>query len=315
MDDIELERNHSFQQNTIDNFDLNVSSSRLFPNNFNSTIEELIEKSLSISHVNIRSLYKNFDSLQELYEENFKNKFKLIGLSEIWNVKDIDHFRIPGYNLEIQCRAKQRGGGVGAYIHSSLNYSRINNISLINAESIWLKLNLMNQTIIMGVVYRKPGTNFEEFKQEFEFVLQNLNLDKKLTIIMGDFNVDLTSDEEKSRELIRLTESYGLVQLIKTATRVTNTSSTLIDHIYTRIFRRIVLSQDVLRPVYRTTFQLMLYWKILISNLLKKWCDDYEISGIIQRIPFVMIYQLPNGKKFINVLILMKLMNYFILYS
>ena len=235
MDDIELERNHSFQQNTIDNFDLNVSSSRLFPNNFNSTIEELIEKSLSISHVNIRSLYKNFDSLQELYEENFKNKFKLIGLSEIWNVKDIDHFRIPGYNLEIQCRAKQRGGGVGAYIHSSLNYSRINNISLINAESIWLKLNLMNQTIIMGVVYRKPGTNFEEFKQEFEFVLQNLNLDKKLTIIMGDFNVDLTSDEEKSRELIRLTESYGLVQLIKTATRVTNTSSTLIDHIYTNI--------------------------------------------------------------------------------
>ena len=120
-------------------------------------------------------------------------------------------------------------------MHSSLNYSRINNISLINAESIWLKLNLMNQTIIMGVVYRKPGTNFEEFKQEFEFVLQNLNLDKKLTIIMGDFNVDLTSDEEKSRELIRLTESYGLVQLIKTATRVTNTSSTLIDHIYTNI--------------------------------------------------------------------------------
>ena len=84
-------------------------------------------------------------------------------------------------------------------------------------------------------MYRKPGTNFEEFKQEFEFVLQNLNLDKKLTIIMGDFNVDLTSDEEKSRELIRLTESYGLVQLIKTATRVTNTSSTLIDHIYTNI--------------------------------------------------------------------------------
>ena len=76
MDDIELERNHSFQQNTINNFDLNVRSSRLFPNNFNSTIEELIEKSLSISHVNIRSLYKNFDSLQELYEENFKNKFK-----------------------------------------------------------------------------------------------------------------------------------------------------------------------------------------------------------------------------------------------
>ena len=54
---------------------------------------------------------------------------------------------------------------------------------------------------------------------------------------MGDFNVDLTQTEAlgKGNELLRLTESYGLLQLITTPTRITNTSSTLIDHIYTNI--------------------------------------------------------------------------------
>ena len=50
---------------------------------------------------------------------------------------------------------------------------------------------------------------------------------------MGDFKVDLTQKEEKGNELLRLTKSYGLLQLLTTPTRTTNTSSTLIDHIYT----------------------------------------------------------------------------------
>ena len=62
-----------------------------------------------------------------------------------------------------------------------------------------------------------------------------MNLDRNSSIIMGDFNVDLTQKEEKGNELLRLTESYGLLQLITTPTRITNTSSTLIDHIYTNV--------------------------------------------------------------------------------
>ena len=156
-------------------------------------------------------------------------------LSEVWNVKDNDQFTIPDYNLELQCRANQRGGGVGAYIHSSLNYSRIHNTSLINAESLWLKVSIKNKAIILGVIYRKPGTNFDEFKNELDILLHTMNLDRNSSIIMGDFNVDLTQKEEKGNELLRLTESYGLLQLITTPTRITNTSSTLIDHIYTNV--------------------------------------------------------------------------------
>ena len=61
------------------------------------------------------------------------------------------------------------------------------------------------------------------------------NLDRNQCIIMGDFNINLISREDHGNDLLRLTETYGLLQLIMTPTRITNTSSTLIDHIYTNI--------------------------------------------------------------------------------
>ena len=220
---------------TENNLCFHLNSSRLFPNNFNHDTENYFDKSLSVSHINIRSLYKNFDSLQELYEDVFKGRFNFIGLSEIWSVRDVNQFKISDYNLELQCRTNQRGGGVGAYIHSSLNYARIHDLSLVNAESLWLKVHIDNKTIILGVIYRKPGTNFIDFSNEFDNLLQTINLDRNQCIIMGDFNINLISREDHGNDLLRLTETYGLLQLIMTPTRITNTSSTLIDHIYTNI--------------------------------------------------------------------------------
>ena len=236
MNDNEHDRIDPMLLNFLENdIVINTNSERLSPNNFDLKSEHLLNNAFSVSHLNIRSLFKNFDSLQELYIDTFKNKFDIIGLSEVWSVKDIDQFKIPDYNLELQLRENQRGGGVGAYIHSSLNYSRIQNLSLVHAESIWFKVLIDNTSIIVGVIYRKPGTNLDEFKDGLNSVLQNLNLDRNLSIILGDFNIDLNSNDEKSKELLRLAETYGLLQLIKTATRITNTSSTLIDHIYTNI--------------------------------------------------------------------------------
>ena len=67
-----------------------------------------------------------------------------------------------------------------------------------------------NKAISLGVIYRKPGTNFDEFKNELDILLQTINLDRNSSIIMGDFNVDLTQKEEKGNEFLRLTESYSL---------------------------------------------------------------------------------------------------------
>ena len=50
-------------------------------------------------------------------------------------------------------------------------------------------------------------------------------------IIMGDFNLDLRMNT--NRKWLNLIELFDLSQLISQPTRVTETSSTIIDHVYT----------------------------------------------------------------------------------
>ena len=51
-------------------------------------------------------------------------------------------------------------------------------------------------------------------------------------LILGDFNKDLLSTNQ-NRDWLDSMTSLGLTQLVNSPTRVTNTTSTLIDHIYT----------------------------------------------------------------------------------
>ena len=109
-------------------------------------------------------------------------------------------------------------------------------IKLINGSfNAIIKINIKNMYIIVGVVYRKPGSNLEEFSDDLNRLLQNMNLDRSPCIIVGDLNINLLSQHDKSKDFLRMTESYGLRQLITDPTRVTNTTSSLIDHIYTNI--------------------------------------------------------------------------------
>ena len=62
--------------------------------------------------------------------------------------------------------------------------------------------------------------------------LDRLPTDDAVCSILGDFNVDLLSDTPDARNLTSPLNNYGLTQVITEATRVTQNSSTLIDHIY-----------------------------------------------------------------------------------
>ena len=62
--------------------------------------------------------------------------------------------------------------------------------------------------------------------------------------LMGDFNCDMiaTRYDNDTRKLMSITDIYGLQQLITEPTRITPTSATLIDVIFTNFPDRIVCS-------------------------------------------------------------------------
>ena len=89
--------------------------------------------------------------------------------------------------------------------------------------------------MIIGIIYRKPNTDLEQFKNSLLSVIDNLSVDKSDVVLLGDFNVNLleTCVNGKANELLTSLESTGLHQIITSPTRVTKNSSSLIDHIYT----------------------------------------------------------------------------------
>ena len=66
-------------------------------------------------------------------------------------------------------------------------------------------------------------------------IFDTINRENKNGIIMGDFNIDLLKfgSHSKTSEYLDNIFSHGFIPIISKPTRVTNTSATLIDHIYT----------------------------------------------------------------------------------
>lgn len=213
-----------------------LSSHKLTPVNFDDVLQTKTENAFSLTHVNIRSLNRNIENLKLLYECSIKSKFDIICLSEVWSVPDTSILGIQGYTLEVKCRNHTlRGGGVGAYIHSSLKYRLLGNFEVAHAESLWLEVVINEKKIIIGVIYRKPNTDIHEFQDSLLSIVHDLKLDKSQCVLTGDFNINLLGDEMAADNFLTSMQCIGMHQLINFPTRVTQHGFSLIDHIYTNM--------------------------------------------------------------------------------
>ena len=84
-----------------------------------------------------------------------------------------------------------------------------------------------------NVVYRLPAQVLSKFISEFEVLLQILSKEKNTSYICGDFNINWLN-----YDIHLLTQSYldlllSFRPLINMPTRITETSCTLIDNIFT----------------------------------------------------------------------------------
>ena len=86
----------------------------------------------------------------------------------------------------------------------------------------------------MGVIYRHPKQNLNDFIQKISKCLDNLNKRNKTYYICEDINVDFLSCDKnkKIKNYCDSLSSYGCMSFLNFPTRVTSTSSTLIDHLY-----------------------------------------------------------------------------------
>ena len=198
---------------------------------------------LSSFFLNIDGNSSNFDNLAvELLA--LKHSFSFIALAET-NTDSCNEnlYQLNKYSscyqdrvfLESKTEFKSKGTGVCLYVHNSLNFSKDTKLSMCkeSIESLFVTITNLSEPLLVGVIYRPPSAQLDDFNAEYKEILSQLS-DKK-AYIMGDFNVNLLKlDSAPETEFEEIVFTSGFAPVISLPThQMPHCSKTSIDNIHT----------------------------------------------------------------------------------
>ena len=203
-------------------------------NNYTSQISNINKlKGFKIANLNVNSLLKHIDEIRHILSIS-QIDFLAINESKIDDFVSDNEIQISGYNFVRKDR-NRFGGGVVVYIREQYSYLERNDLIAGCLEMICVEISEpYGKSFIVSACYRPPHSNPDQFDL-FERFLSKCDNENKEFLIIGDINCDwsATQHDSSTKRLIFLSTLYNLHQLIAEPTRVTKTSSTLIDLILT----------------------------------------------------------------------------------
>ena len=186
-----------------------------------------------ILHINIRSLNKNFEKLEELLSV-FSKMPEIIAIPETKLNSNLKTFLL-GYTF-IHNNSPTSAGGVRMFIKDTLSYKTTTKyqLNIIGCEEIWVKIQLNNKEKVFSGLYRHPNSKLSDFQSFFEKTIKILNKQKLIYYLCEDFNIDLLQRDTKTmvKNYSDILFSLGCLPLIKYPARIAHSSATLIDHFY-----------------------------------------------------------------------------------
>ncbi|KAL5254242.1 hypothetical protein ACHWQZ_G013877 [Mnemiopsis leidyi] len=215
---------------------LNASSSALFdiisvkPLRMNENVKQAIIRvsddvrnpsSITFLLWNSRSLSNKYDDLMCLLQDE---KVDIACITETW-LTDQANFvtsaiKSYGYNIIHTYRADTRGGGTAVIYHSSLKVATANlrGHSFQTFEYVVGTLRCDADMKITIVSLYRTGPITSRFFEEFDEFLAVILLKSDYLVLTGDFNIHMETGDSNSAQLLQITDSYGLKQLVKVPT-------------------------------------------------------------------------------------------------
>ena len=172
----------------------------------------------------------------------------------------------PNVNMDQICREKYIQGGVGLYIADFIDFTPRIELTVMDEtifESIFVDVHISSsRSITIGTIYRSPVeivSNHDKFRKHLHTVLNIINSGKNDCFIMGDMNYDLLDTDSADEDLFKdkmYTNSF--YPIINKPTRITKTTATSIDNIWTNIIDKPITSGIITDCIadHLPTFQL-----------------------------------------------------------
>ena len=192
------------------------------------------------AHINIHSLYPKIDEVQFLL---CNSNLDILCLSETWLDQSLaQELHINGYSL-IRKDRNRHGGGVAIYIKNGLDYCHRPELNSEIVESVWIEIKVAKgHPLLVCCMYRPPSATSEYFNEVLDEIERATSEDKEI-MLLGDLNYNYKIDENLSNNPIHYIENLFLLsQMIDKPTRVTTSSSTLIDVILSSVPNKHLIS-------------------------------------------------------------------------
>lgn len=181
------------------------------PDNCRKHVKLFDTNNINLLHINIRSINKNFDSLQVLLSQTGINH-DIIILTESWLSKTLNLPKLDGFQSYSTKTNSNQNDGVVFYIKESLK------------STVWepefecgncLVCQLDNKLAVVAV-YRSPSYNSKENYDKFLASLNHVHSEISSftnVALVGDFNIDISQDNrnQRSLEYLLLNASHGLL--------------------------------------------------------------------------------------------------------
>lgn len=196
-------------------------------------------KILNILHFNIRSIRKNYNNLLLYLQGLDIDNVDILILSESWEVTTVSNFDIPGFCVFHNGSKHNKCDGLLAYVRESL-YVEMMLIPFSQTNIMRLCLEVGGVSYGVSASYRPPSINEERYIEDLNRYLVELNK-CQVEIFVGDININIgDSNCKNSLDYLDCLALNGFVSRINKVTRETESTSSVIDHIFTRVNRLII---------------------------------------------------------------------------
>jgi len=186
---------------------------------------------LFIGHLNVFHLFNKVHDLSA-----FLKSFpcQLFGVTETRLTSDVNCniIDIPEYDVVRRDSSTVGQTGIAVYIHHSIRRWTLRRTDLESqaVECLWLEINSeSSSSLLVGILYRNPASALT-WHDDFVEMMDKVAEVQDTILLLGDFNIDMSKHQPAWESTMNL---FGIDQMVKSPTRVTPSSSTLLDHIYT----------------------------------------------------------------------------------
>ncbi|KAF0706991.1 Reverse transcriptase domain-containing protein, partial [Aphis craccivora] len=177
----------------------------------------------NIFSMNIRSINCNFDELV-LMLSSMDDSFDILILSETWLLVDFNFVLNGYYNINSLGHINKSDG---------VTIFSITHGIITECNSIELVFDHNGKTLSIIGIYRSPNSNKDNFVIGLNDYLQRLNDSNVYYIIAGDININII-DPDISFDYLNTMATHNFISCINECTRITNHSSSCLDHIFTK---------------------------------------------------------------------------------